>query len=184
MSASLAPLPAWFRVGGPVLYWSTTGQRSFQATVLGIRHSRKREAWRAEVALAHNSQHKQCDISSLSEDVPVPKEEGSVQVRTEPNSPDLVIPSHRALKLQLQKWDSLPANPSADPLEFWQSYQFEAPHLALIARAVFAIPGSSAALERAFSHAGRAVNPKRARLSVKRAIDLIFVHENIIRNVL
>ena len=69
------------------------------------------------------------------------------------------------------------------PLKWWKEKADLFPFLAPLARDLLGIPGSSAALERSFSHAKRAVNPRRPRLAPRRACQIIFCHENIIRDV-
>ena len=91
------------------------------------------------------------------------------------------------LQLLLQKeFDAYdkeaPADLFDDPAQWWLSRTKSGilgVHVAMLARQCLAIPGSSALLERCFSHAGRAVTPKRARLSTQHATSLIFVHENV-----
>ena len=85
---------------------------------------------------------------------------------------------------QLTCCDRLPEDRNDDPLKWWARRASQMPHLAEFAKDVFSIPGSSHALERAFSRAGRAVDPrKRSRLAKESAADLIFCHENRIRSV-
>ena len=70
------------------------------------------------------------------------------------------------------------------PLAWWKAHEkccLVGTNLAMLARHCFSIPGSSAMLERAFSHAGRAIGPKRAVLTMKHSEAIIFVHENILR---
>ena len=71
-----------------------------------------------------------------------------------------------------------------DPLAWWQKHEKNGllgEDISLLARYCFSIPGSSAMLERAFSHAGRAIGPKRASLSIEHAESTLFVHENLLR---
>ena len=56
------------------------------------------------------------------------------------------------------------------------------PNIAVIAQWHLGIPGSTAALERLFSAAGRAVTRRRPRLRSKRAAHFIYGHANIVRN--
>ena len=73
-----------------------------------------------------------------------------------------------------------------DPLAWWQKHEKNGllgADISLLARYCFCIRGSSAMLERAFSHAGRAIGPKRATLSTEHAESTLFVHENILREV-
>ncbi len=93
------------------------------------------------------------------------------------------LPANKLVKKEIAVWDAAPASSSdTDTIEFWKDYTRNAPYLANVARSLCGIPGSSAAMERAWSHAGRAVNPRRAMLDPARAETLIFGHENIIRN--
>jgi hypothetical protein len=93
-------------------------------------------------------------------------------------------------KLLRKEWEAYEKHDKAsigdDPIHWWRdelrSGRLAAPHLGLLARACFGIPGSTAAVERAFSHAGRFMGPRRARLSVEHACAMLFVHENIIRS--
>ena len=55
------------------------------------------------------------------------------------------------------------------------------PHLAAVAMHVLSVPGSTAALERLFSAAGRAVNRRRPRLGSMNASKLIYGHANVVR---
>ena len=88
------------------------------------------------------------------------------------------------IKKAVDDWLKMPPNREIGPLEYWRSVQSRGGSnqwLLLLARHLFSIPGSNATLERAFSHAGRAVNPKRASLSAKRAEATIFLHENYLK---
>ena len=96
----------------------------------------------------------------------------------------------RAIKKKVEEavntWASMEER-EVPPLLFWQEAvkQGEAhPSLVRLAKQVFAIPGSNALLERTFSHTGRAVHAKRARLSPGRACATIFLHENYARGLL
>ena len=78
------------------------------------------------------------------------------------------------------------AERKVDPLAWWKEHEKNGllgANISLLARYCFSIPGSSAMLERAFSHAGRAIGPKRATLSTEHAESTLFVHENILREV-
>ena len=95
---------------------------------------------------------------------------------------------HKKIKLQLHNYESyLEARVSheeVNPLAWWRDRAWQMPHLAEFARDLFSIPGSSHALERAFSRAGRGVDPRRRpRLRRDSAAKLIFCHENCIRYV-
>jgi len=91
------------------------------------------------------------------------------------------------IKKALEDWKKEPVMPKQSPLEYWRKRARNGtanPWLLLFIRHVFSIPGSNAALERAFSHAGRAITPKRSSLAPTRAADTIFLHENYIRGIL
>jgi len=81
--------------------------------------------------------------------------------------------------LEVQGYDE-----DVDPLAWWRARAWRMPHLAELARDLLSIPGSSHALEREFSRAGRGVDPRRRpRLRKDSAANLIFCHENCIRSV-
>ena len=65
-------------------------------------------------------------------------------------------------------------------MEFWQDQASSMPNIAVVAMWVLGIPGSTAALERLFSAAGRGVNSRRPRLLPKLASKLIFGHANVV----
>jgi hypothetical protein len=90
------------------------------------------------------------------------------------------------INLQLHNYESyLEARVSVsheevNPLAWWRDRAWQMPHLAEFARDLFSIPGSSHALERAFSRAGRGVDPRRRpRLRKDSAASLIFCHEKL-----
>jgi hypothetical protein len=92
------------------------------------------------------------------------------------------------IKQQLAVYEKFPearkGHEDVDPLAWWRDRALQMPHLAQLALDLFSIPGSSHALERAFSRAGRGVDPRRrARLRKDSAAKLIFCHENCIRSV-
>lgn len=65
-------------------------------------------------------------------------------------------------------WESNhPLGRNADPLLFWKVHENEYSNLASVARDVFAVPATSAPVERVFSQASIATNGKRTRLSGK-----------------
>jgi len=82
---------------------------------------------------------------------------------------------------QLSLYDEQPQQKcaSTSPLDFWKDFAFRAPYVAAVAIYAFSIPGSTAALERLFSGAGRAVTRRRPRLTGTRASSLIFGHANV-----
>jgi hypothetical protein len=61
-----------------------------------------------------------------------------------------------------------------NPLHFWKNNHSLYPRLARIAKRVFAVPATSAAVEREFSLAGNIVTKKRSRLSPDTVNDIIF----------
>ena len=92
---------------------------------------------------------------------------------------------HMVLAKEWANYDKFPdADLEEDPAEWWKSNLnngLQTPYIAILARACMGVPGTSADMERAFSHAGATLTPKRARLEVGRACDTVFVHENIIK---
>ena len=64
-----------------------------------------------------------------------------------------------------------------DPLEWWRSCGQFFPFLSRFARAVLAVPATSAPVERLFSHAGKVITENRAKLSSDIASDLILLHD-------
>jgi hypothetical protein len=101
---------------------------------------------------------------------------------------DLISNLALTIKRQLAIYEQFPearkGDEDVDPLAWWRDRALQMPHLAQLALDLFSIPGSSHALERAFSRAGRGVDPRRrARLRKDSAAKLIFCHENCIRSV-
>ena len=102
---------------------------------------------------------------------------------------DLSVHLLKTVKAQLDVYEKFPearkarkGDEDVDPLAWWRDRALQMPHLAEIARDLLCIPGSSHALERAFSRAGRGVDPRRRpRLRKDSAANLIFCHENCIR---
>ena len=76
-----------------------------------------------------------------------------------------------------------PGDMNFGPLQFWSSQAPLMPYLAALASQIFAIPASTAALERLFSAAGRAIGRRRPRLTSKRASAMIFGHANVVNNI-
>ncbi|CAF3329824.1 unnamed protein product [Rotaria sp. Silwood2] len=62
-----------------------------------------------------------------------------------------------------------------NPLIFWQQHQSMFPYLSKLARKIFAIPCSSAAVERAFSAAGQVVTQRRSSLEPTTINDILFL---------
>lgn len=56
-------------------------------------------------------------------------------------------------------------NRKADPVTFWKDQENVYPNLTLLAREIFAIPATSAPVERLFSQASIAISGRRIRLS-------------------
>lgn len=63
-----------------------------------------------------------------------------------------------------------------NPLHFWRQNFSLYPHLASIAKRIFAVPATSAAVEREFSLAGNIITKKRTRLSPETVNDIIFLN--------
>ena len=90
------------------------------------------------------------------------------------------VSSLKQLKKQIAKYKSLPAAPLEEsPLQWWKLKEPAHPHLAALARDLLASPGSTAALERAFSHFGHVFSTQRARLDARLGAGVLFCHENI-----
>ena len=101
-----------------------------------------------------------------------------------PNLPEATVRQQALIKKAVEDWAKEPPRKDSPPLAYWRDVARRGvgnPFLLQLARNVFAIPPSNASLERAFSHAGRAVNPKRASLDAQRGADTIFLHENYLR---
>ncbi|CAF1281874.1 unnamed protein product [Rotaria magnacalcarata] len=62
-----------------------------------------------------------------------------------------------------------------NPLHFWKLYQQKFPCLSLLARRLFSIPVTSAAVERSFSAAGIAVTEHHSSLDPQTLNDILFV---------
>ena len=102
-------------------------------------------------------------------------------------SKDLAFNLIKSVQEQVRLFESMPglAAVEDDPLEWWRTRAWQLPHLAMAARDSLGTPGSSHALERAFSSAGRGVNHKRRpNLSRRHGAAIIFCHENVQRSVL
>ena len=85
-----------------------------------------------------------------------------------------------SVKKQLRNYLSEPAaSQTTDPLDWWRANQAKFPLLTPLARDLLAMPGSTAALERAFSHAGRIWAPRRLRTDRKLGAAILMCHENI-----
>ncbi|CAF3151996.1 unnamed protein product [Rotaria sp. Silwood2] len=62
-----------------------------------------------------------------------------------------------------------------NPLSFWKEHENIFPHLASIARRIFSIPCSSAAVERQFSAAGQLINQRRSNLDPTTLNNILFL---------
>ena len=93
-----------------------------------------------------------------------------------------VLSIEKVVDAELDAWEKIPAKQDVreSPLEFWRSHQGHLPCLASVARATLALPASSAALERLFSGASRAVCKRRPRLKPRTAQSFIFGHANVV----
>ena len=69
-----------------------------------------------------------------------------------------------------------------DPLPFWKEHQSKFPCLSLIARRLFSIPVTSAAVERSFSAAGLTITERRSSLDPSTVNDILLVRS--IQNIL
>ena len=63
----------------------------------------------------------------------------------------------------------------SNPLIFWQEHQSLFPNLSKLARKTFAVPCSSAAVEREFSAAGQVITQRRANLEPTTVNDILFL---------
>lgn len=66
-------------------------------------------------------------------------------------------------------------NDNADPLIFWKDQEQVFPNLSILARTIFCIPASSAAVERSFSSAGNIISQRRTSISPSTVNDMILV---------
>ena len=88
----------------------------------------------------------------------------------------------KRVKASLQDYKSQVVAPlEKSPLEWWAEKHSVFPHLASLARDLLGSPGSTAALARCFSNAGRVWTERRARLDARLGSDILMCHENIIR---
>ena len=87
------------------------------------------------------------------------------------------------IESQLVRFHALPQVELAtlDLCSWWKEHAWQFPHLAVFAKHLLGLPASTAALERLFSAAGRAVTHRRARLQDASAANLIFGHANVRR---
>jgi hypothetical protein len=63
----------------------------------------------------------------------------------------------------------------SNPLPFWRDHQNKFLALSLLARRLFSIPVTSAAVERQFSSAGLTINQRRSSLDPDTVNDILFV---------
>jgi hypothetical protein len=63
-----------------------------------------------------------------------------------------------------------------NPLSFWKKRYTSYPVLAKVAARVFAVPATSAAVEREFSFSGNIITQKRSKLSPDTVNDIVFNH--------
>ena len=100
------------------------------------------------------------------------------------NAEEAVAIQKESIKQFFKEWEKLPPMRKEKPLVYWRKLANTGtcnPWVLLFARWLFSIPGSTAALERAFSHADYVV--QRAGCFRQRAAETIFMHENTIRGV-
>ncbi|CAF2525499.1 unnamed protein product [Rotaria sp. Silwood2] len=83
----------------------------------------------------------------------------------------------RYLRMNIEDIHKIP-----NPLPFWKHYQQKFPCLSLLARRLFSIPVTSAAVERSFSAAGLVVTERRSSLDPQTLHDILFVRS--IQNIL
>ena len=98
-----------------------------------------------------------------------------------------VVSLVKAIKKELLHYAAQPEEQHANacPLEWWRQRAWQMPTLARLARDTLGMPGSSHALERAFSHAGRGADARlRPRLAPRTACAIIMAHENVLRDML
>ena len=70
----------------------------------------------------------------------------------------------------------------SNPLPFWKDHEQKFPCLSLLARRLFSIPVTSAAVEQSFSAAGLAITERRSALDPDTVNDILFVR--FIQNIL
>ena len=78
----------------------------------------------------------------------------------------------------------MPKKSSENPLKFWKNHCWQMPYISCVALWVYSIPPSSAALERLFSAAGRAITRRRCRMKPRNAARLLFGHANVSRGII
>src|SRR5579859_6226027 len=75
-----------------------------------------------------------------------------------------------------------PSDPYCTVLEWWKQNQFQLPHLALMARNVFAVPATGAGIERRFSQSGQVTTWSRFLLKPKTVSDLMKYKDYLVRS--
>ena len=75
--------------------------------------------------------------------------------------------------IRLQRQPSLPKD--ANPLAHWRDNEAQHVHLSPVARAILAMPASSAPSERVFSTAGLVLRSNRGRLDPEIVEDVVFL---------
>lgn len=80
------------------------------------------------------------------------------------------------------QWNIADQYKQPNPLPFWRDNQQKFPCLSLVARRLFSIPVTSAAVERSFSAAGRVITERRSSLDPATVNDILFVKS--IQNIL
>ncbi|CAF0844168.1 unnamed protein product [Adineta steineri] len=78
------------------------------------------------------------------------------------------------LQMKLSKCMNI-NNEDDDPLIFWQEQESILPNLSKLAKRIFCIPASSAAVERTFSSAGNIISQRRSSLNPSLVNDMILV---------
>ncbi len=69
-----------------------------------------------------------------------------------------------------------------NPLLFWKEREILLPNLSKLAKKIFCIPASSAAVERAFSSAGVVISQRRTNINPSMVNDIILVRSAAIRS--
>ena len=93
------------------------------------------------------------------------------------SDPDAVHTSFSST--EVQGYLDLPAlDISTNPAKYWKNISQKFPILSQIARDVFGVPASSAAVERLFSVARKIFTPQHCRLTDKRFSELMFIRCN------
>lgn len=84
-----------------------------------------------------------------------------------------------ALADLLESLDSMKRTPlNSDPLEYWKAKEKVYPEVYMLAKIVFAVPGSQSAIERNFSALNKTLNKFRAALSDEKLERILFLRCN------